>query len=249
MRFTFILAVFLLAGVLVTTSTASDVAQRFFDQGVAASKAGDAEQAYEMFRESATAQPASGSLHNFANGAWRVGRTGPAVLAWEQSLWLDPRNDNARTSLRYARHSGGLEEPDLRWYEVCSAWLPAGWWPWIAAGSFWCAACLLILPPVFRWKRRDGSQALAAACAAVFLLCLPALAGLNSRAQLGFTLSKDTALRITPTAEAQILTYLSPAEPVRLQRKRGDYALIRTRTSHGWIRLDEVGWVGQRQSW
>jgi hypothetical protein len=221
------------------------VSLRFFEQGVAAAKAGDVGQAFYMFENSATIRPASGTLHNLGNAAWSQGRPGPAVRAWEQALWLDPRNTNAQTSLRYARHTGDLEEPDLRWYEVCSSWLPAGWWPWIAAGSFWCGASLLVLPAVFRQRRRDWFQAGAAACAAVFLLCLPALAGLNSRASLGFILPRETALRVTPTAEAQIITYLPSGLPARLQRVRGDYALIRTRYSSGWVNRDDLGLIGK----
>ena len=42
----------------------------------------------------------------------------------------------------------------------------------------WTAAVgLLVLPPILRQRRRDLFQALAAGCAAIFLLCLPALAG------------------------------------------------------------------------
>ena len=232
-------------GTAFAAQAADDVASRFFEQGVAALKAGDPSQACDMFEESAAARPASGTLHNLGNAAWRTGQPGRAVLAWEQALWLDPRNENASTSLRYARHTGNLEEPDLRWFEVCSSWLPQQWWPWIAAASFWACASLLILPAVFRRRRRDWFQALAAAGAAVFLLCLPALAGLNSRARLGFILPKDAALRVTPTAEAQVLTYLPSGEPARKQETRGNYVLIRTRYSIGWVRQDELGLIGE----
>jgi len=225
------------------------VASRFFQQGLAAVESGDNEQAFAMFSDSATVLPASGTLHNLGNAAWRTDQPGTAVLAWEQALWLDPRNDSARRSLRYARHTGDLEEPDLRWFEVCSSWLPQQWWPWIAATSFWSCLSLLILPAVFRRRRRDGFQALAAAAAAVCLLCLPALAGLNSRAHLGFILPPEAALRVTPTAEAQILTYLPSGEPARLERKRGNYALIRTRYTTGWVSQEALGLIGGRHGY
>ncbi len=223
---------------------ADNAATRFFDQGLAAAETGDSAHAFELFGKSVAATPSSGALHDLGNSAWRIGRPGPAVLAWEQALWLDPRNENARSSLRYARHTGDLEEPDLRWFEVCSSWLPGDWWPWIAAASFWACLSLLVLPSVFRSRRRDWYQASAAACAAVFLLCLPALAGLNARARLGFILPKEAALRVTPTAEAQVLTYLPSGEPARLQRTRGDYALIRSRYTTGWVKRDELGLIG-----
>jgi len=240
----FVLLSFLWLGLAFASGAEENAASRFFDQGVAANQSGDFEQAFYSFSGSASAQPASGPLHNLGNSAWQTGHRGPAVLAWEQSLWLDPRNENARASLRYARHTGDLEEPDLRWFEVCSSWLPQQWWPWFAAASFWSCVSLLVVPPVFRRRRRDWFPAMAAAAAAVFLLCLPALAGLNSRAHLGFILPKEAALRVTPTAEAQILTYLPSGEPARLRKTRGHYALIRTRYSTGWVKQDELGLIG-----
>lgn len=239
-----ILLTLLWTGTTMRAPAQEDVARRFFDQGVAAARAGDSEQAFHLFSESALVIPRSGTFHNLGNEAWRTARPGPAVLAWEQALWLDPGNENARTSLKYARKTGDLEEPDLHWFEVCSAWLPQQWWPWTAAASFWIAVSLLVLPPVFRWRHRDWFQALAAASAAVFLLCLPALTGLNSRANLGFILPREAALRVTPTTEAQVLTYLPSGEPARWQETRGKYALIRTRYTVGWVLHSELGLIG-----
>lgn len=242
----FSIILILLGRILMPMESLADgeVAARFFEQGIAAADAGDSEQAQWLFHEAAANQLASGTLHNLGNEEWRQGNPGPAVLAWEQALWLDPGNTNARTSLKFARRSGDLEEPDLRWFEVCSSWLPFNRWPWIATFSFWACVALLVLPPVFRCRRRDGYQGLAAACAAVFLLCLPALTGLHTRAQLGFVLPREAPLRVTPTAEAQVLTYLPSGEPVRVRRTRGKYALIRSRYTEGWVNQTEIGLIG-----
>jgi hypothetical protein len=229
-------------------SADNEVAERFFQQGVAAAKSGESLQAYHMFSQSTALVPASGTLHNLGNAAWRLQKSGPAVLAWEQALWIDPRNDPARTSLRYARHGGKLDELSLRWYEVCSSWLPASWWPWLASTAFWSAVGLLVLPPILRQRRRDLFQALAAGCAAIFLLCLPALAGLDSRAAIGFILPEEAPLRLTPTAEGQILTFLPSAEPGRVERVRGRYALVRTRYHTGWVEQNDIGLIGQAWS-
>jgi hypothetical protein len=220
-------------------------AARFFEQGMAATKAGDMTQAETMLREAATLEPASGVLHNLGNAAWRNGQRGSAVLAWEQSLWLDPWNEQAVQSLAYARHTENLEAPNLRWFEVCSTWLPHSWWPWLTMGCFWSCLTLLVLPPARRWRRRDWTHALAAAFAAATLLCLPALAGLNSRARLGFILPAQAPLRVTPTEAAHITSYLSSGTPVRLDRSRGDYLLINTRYSAGWVRRSEIGLIGE----
>lgn len=220
------------------------VAWRFFEQGVAATRAGDDALAADNFREAAWVRPAAGTLHNLGNAAWRSGERGPAILAWEQSLWLDPWNRQARTSLAHARHTADLDTPQLRWFEVCSSWLPQSWWPWLTMVCFWSCLALLVLPPVFRWRRRDWCQALAAAFAAATLLCLPALAGLQSRARLGYVLPDQAPLRMAPTDAAHVTSYLSSGTPIRWERARGGYLLVRSRYSTGWVRRDEAGFLG-----
>lgn len=246
MRAALFLWICCLTGLLPTRTQAGDtIADRFFEQGLAAYNSGDARQAFFMFSEAAAAAPSSGTLHNLGNAAWKIGAQGSAVLAWEQALWIDPGNDPARESLTYARHTGDLEDPGLRWHEVCSSWIPAPWWPWIAASAFWGALGLMLLPAILRCRRREIYPALAAACAALFLLCLPALAGLHGRASLGFILPPEAPLRLTPTEQAQVLTYLTSGEPSRVSTVHGDYALIQTHYHSGWVRNDEIGLIGR----
>src|ERR1039458_5821765 len=64
-----------------------------FQAGATAYRAADYTQAAEAFRQSVTLQPASGALQDLGNAEWQSHRTGEAILAWEQALWLDPYND------------------------------------------------------------------------------------------------------------------------------------------------------------
>src|SRR5512133_3806602 len=78
-------------------------------------RVGDYNSAALMFHEAALQQPASGTLLNLGLAEWQRGQTGPAILAWEQSLWLNPFNDASRENLRFARRIAQLEAPDLVW--------------------------------------------------------------------------------------------------------------------------------------
>ena len=80
--------------------------------------------AAEAFRESVSRKPAAGTLVNLGMTEWRRGRTGAAILAWEQALWVDSFNQPARNNLQFARESTGLDAPPLEWYETASTWLP-----------------------------------------------------------------------------------------------------------------------------
>ena len=218
-----------------------------FREGVATYRLGDYTSAVQAFRQSARQQPASGTLQNLGNAEWKLGRTGPAVLAWEQALWLDPFSEPVRMDLRFARKAAQLETPELAWYEVISTWLPGNWWAWIAGGSLWLAVGMVMLPGILRWPKATWHQAVAAFCLMVFLLSVPAYIGLHTRSRLGFVLEPDTVLRLTPTAEAQAVTRLPAGEPARVLRTRSKYLLVRTSHTLGWVERGQLGLVTSSQ--
>ncbi len=217
------------------------LAESLFRSGATAYRDGDYARAAEDFRQSVTLQPSSGALQNLGNAEWQRHRTGPAILAWEQALWLDPFNKAARQDLRFARKTAQLEEPDLTWYEVISSWLPATWWAWIPGVGLWLAVGMGMLPGILRRRKTTWHQAIAACGLMVFLLSIPAHIGVETRSRLGFVLEKDTPLRLTPTLDAQAVTRLAPGEPARWVRARGDYVLLRTGRTLGWVKRDQFG--------
>ena len=223
------------------TTNAPVAASALFQAATAAYRAGDFDQAARLFRRITAAQPASGTLQNLGNAEWQCGQVGAALLAWEQALWLDPLNRDARNNLRFARRAAQLETPELTWYEVVSSWLPAEWWGWVAGVSLWLSVGAVLLPGIFRFRKATWHQAAAAAGLVVFLLSLPACLGIFTRSHLGFVLVKDTPLRLTPTASSQFVTRMASGEPARLARRRGDFILVRTGRAEGWILENEFG--------
>ncbi len=212
-----------------------------FPQGLELYRAGDYSNAAVCFREAAEVRPSAGTLRNLGLAEWHCGRIGLAILSWEQAAWLDPFNRAAHDDLLFARKSAQLEAPELTWYEVVSSWLPVNWWTWISGLSLWLSVGILVLPGVLRLRKAPWQQAAAAVGLALFLLSLPAQLGVQTRSRLGFVLEKDAALRLTPTAETQYITRLSPGEPVRLERVAGRYYLVRTNHARGWVEREEFG--------
>jgi len=212
-----------------------------FQAGMAAYRAGDYAVAAQAFRQSVALQPAAGALQDLGNAEWLGRRTGAAIVAWEQARWLDPFNSSVRQNLKFARKTAQLEAPDLAWYEVVSTWLPASWWAWIAGISLWLAVGMAMLPGILRWPKATWHQAVAACGLMVFLLSVPAHAGVETRSRIGFVLEKDIPLGLTPTAEAQAVTRLAAGEPGRWVRARGNYVLIRTSRALGWVERRQFG--------
>ncbi|HZQ46692.1 MAG TPA: hypothetical protein VFC07_06765 [Verrucomicrobiae bacterium] len=222
-------------------AAASIPAQELFQQGSASYVTNGFEPAAALFLEAASVSPAAGTLHNLGNAEWQTGRPGPAILAWERAQWITPFSSDTRANLRYARKARQLDAPELAWYEICSTWLPVNAWAWIACVSFWLAVAMIMLPGVLGWRKADWHQGVAAAGFAVFLLTLPALAGVHTRSKLGVILPQETPLLLTPTSEAQILTRLPAGETARLERERGSYVFIRTGAAAGWVGRAQFG--------
>ncbi|HOW65942.1 MAG TPA: hypothetical protein P5186_16500 [Candidatus Paceibacterota bacterium] len=219
-------------------------ARSLFTQGTEAFLAGDYTTAARLYRESASQRPSAGVFLNLGHAEWKLGHVGPAVLAWERAQWLDPLNPDAKTNLRFARKQTQLDAPNSTWYEVCSTWLPSGFWAWLACLSFWTALALLVLPGLLSRQKTEWQQGLAAAAFAVFLLTLPALAGIQSRSAWGIVTDDRAHLRITPTEHGQILTKLNPGELAKLERRRGDFWFIRANnTAAGWIKASEFSLI------
>jgi tetratricopeptide (TPR) repeat protein len=212
-----------------------------FSAGSAAYRAGHYTTAASAFEREAKKQPASGTLQNLGLAEWRRGQRAAAILAWEQAVWMDPFNAATRENLQFARKAAMVEAPDYSWWEAASMWLPVNVWPVLAAGSFWLAVAMVLLSRVFRWPRATWHQALAAAGFAVFLVCLPSLYGVHTRARIGFVTGKETPLRLTPTRDAQAIQVLQEGQPVRCERTRGQYWFVRTGSGHGWVERTQVG--------
>lgn len=236
---------FLMSLLFAFPTHAAPTADLLFRAGAEAYHNGDYPAAAAAFRQSAGLRPACGTLQNLGNAEWETGQIGPAILAWEQALWLNPLAEASRNNLRFARKTAQLESPDLTWYEAVSAWLPLNGWGWLCALSLWLVVGMGLLPGIFRVRKAAWHQAVAAFGLALFLLSIPAQIGIQTRSRLGFVIQKDTPLRLTPTAQAQYLTRLAAGEPARVERVHGHYLLLRTNRALGWVEKSQFGLVTQ----
>jgi hypothetical protein len=227
-------------GAMGSTSTGS------FQAGCSAYTNNDFPLAAKLFAETVAIAPRSGAFQNLGNAEWKNNRVAEAIVAWERALLVDPRSSEVVNNLKFARESAQLESPDMTWCEIAASWLHANVWAWLACGSLWFAVCAMIVPGVLRWRRSATQQAVVALSLGVLLLTLPANYGVMTRSQIGFVLRRETPLRLTPTAEAESVTKLAAGEPGRVVRERGNYFLIRTRRTTGWVERDGFAFIAAR---
>ena len=211
-----------------------------FRAGVVAYEAGQYELAAQAFRDSLAGQTAAGTLLNLGLADWQCGRTGKAILAWEQTAWLDPFDRTAANNLLYAREAASVNPPELAWFEEASTWLPANWWTWLAGGSLWLAVALVTLPGFFRIRKADWHQTVSALSLGVFLLSLAPSVGIVTRSKIGIVVANNTMLRLTPTQSAEMVAALPPGEPVREMRQRGNFLFVHAQSGDGWIERRQI---------
>jgi tetratricopeptide (TPR) repeat protein len=214
-----------------------------FATGEAAFQSGDVAGAAMVFENAARQNPSVGAFNNLGIIEWQRGRAGAAILAWERARWIDPFDRDARQNLTFARTVLQANEPELRWYEHASLWLPPNAWVWLAGATLWLAVGAMTLPPLFRRRRSSGLQWFAALAFGLFLFCLAANAGVVSRTQLGYVLKRNAPVQLTPTREGEVMTTLAAGEPVRRLKTRGNYYLVRTTFGTGWMERNNIGLV------
>lgn len=214
-----------------------------FQAGLQAYRVEDYTRAAAAFREAAGEKPAAGAYQDLGDAEWQRGRTGPAILAWEQALWVSPGDAAARNNLQFARAFGQIDAPELTWYEVISTWMPSGCWALLTTLALWLVADMLALPGILRRRRTGWQQALAALGLTLLLLTVPAHLGWHTRARIGFVLESNTPLRLTPTETSDEITRVGAGEPGRLERTFGNYDYVRFRNTAGWLTREEFGLV------
>jgi len=208
---------------------------------------GDFAGAAELLNRRSELQVAPGLLHNLGNAEYKAGNLGPAILAWERARSLEPRARNTVANLRFARGQAGLNPPGVPWQEGYSSWLSPDAWTWLAAICFWGALGFLALPPLLRLRRTAWTQVGAALTIAIFILTLPALAGLWTRNRIGVVLAAETPLRLTPTQEGEVLGHLRAGEVARVELQRRGFAYVRGENDRaGWVRSEEFTRIWQR---
>lgn len=236
---------FIFAAVIWLVDTSGAATNDFFAQGISLSRAGQFPEAAAAFKKAAQTQPASGTLVNLGLAEWQRGHAGEAIRAWEQARWIDPSDQRALQNLKFARAVAQVDEPQLKWFETASTWLPPNDWVWMAGASLWLAVGVLVLPRIFRRKKSGWTQALAALGFSLFIFALVADFGVVSRTKIGFVLKRNAALLLTPTRTGEIVATLNSGEAARRLRTRGNYFFIRTANAAGWIERDNFGLIGE----
>ncbi len=184
-------------------------------------------QAAALFAEAAAASPLSAAAWtNLGAAHWMRADTAGAIVAWQRSARLKPRNNPAVAQLRAVAPSS-----DVR--AMLVPLTPNAAWLLLLAVT----AALSVLGALWRWQQKRISNA--ALCGAVFAVAVCAgLASLAQRAALAdglVVIRRDVALRTEPVLAGEAAA----------RARAGEVALV-SGTSASWVR---VSVPGGREGW
>jgi tetratricopeptide (TPR) repeat protein len=216
-----------------------------FAQGIAFSQQGNFPEAAAAFESALRRQPSVGAFLNLGQVEWQRGHAGRAILAWERAAWIAPADPRPAQNLKFARAAAQVNEPEWKWHETISRWLPPNAWVWLAGAALWLAVGTLTLPRFFRWPKSDWQPWLAAAGFGVLLFCLTASYGVISRTHLGFVIKRNAPLLLIPAATSERVTTLPAGEPARQLKAHGNYYFVQTAFGGGWIERKNLGLINE----
>jgi tetratricopeptide (TPR) repeat protein len=232
------------------SATPKGVAESFHE-GNSLYQAGEyagAASAYERALSQGFEAPAL--FYNLGNAELKSGRIGRAIWAYRRSLRLDPRGEDVRANLEYARSLTAdvpppAQEPGLiRLFATLENALPPTVSLRLAAFGYWilCAmvAASWLLPRRGRWARHGALGG------AVLLALGLLLAGMGSlrygAGREGVVLDRELAVRTGPDANSTVVFTLHEGAEVEVGRRAEKWMEIRVSDElKGWAEAAAVG--------
>ena len=195
-----------------------------FDQANRQFAAGDYAAAAAAYEQALAADgPRAAVFYNLGNSYQRLGRTGPAILAYERARLLAPRDPDLLANLALARKAAAAFEDSDRHplVEVALNYLSRNEWSWLVTGSALALGGL-------------ASVALALGGSALYLR--------RAEANQGIVLSEAATVRLSPFATAEALGTPGPGRIVRLGGQTGDFYYIEVPGANlrGWMARKDV---------
>jgi len=227
---------------LVLVACTAQAATDSFLAGNQAYQQGQYDKALELYRQAAAEKGYSSSLlYNMGNCFAHLKQTGPAVLAYERALLLEPGDRDARANLSRVRAMAHLPDPAARWWQRGINLLGPD--QWLLGGTILLAGLsLFLLANTLRWHRLSLPGLVS-----LILLLLLLAGGMGLAAYQGYrhwqesVVLKEADLLISPFATAESRGQLSAGQLVRVIKKYQEYVLVRDHgRNKGWLRATDL---------
>jgi tetratricopeptide (TPR) repeat protein len=220
--------------------------QDFFAAGNQAYLQGQYDRALALYGQAAVEKGYSPALlYNMGNCFARLDKTGPAVLAYERTLLLDPGDRDARANLALVRSRAHLPDPGRHWWQQGVTLLGPD--QWLMGSVFLFAVSILLLLVITRKSTR---------LVAFFLFVALLLAGgMVLAAYQGYghwqenVVLKEANLLISPFAAAKSQGRLGAGQLVRVIKNHQEFSLVQGEHGNkGWLRTTDIARIDDLQT-
>jgi tetratricopeptide (TPR) repeat protein len=201
------------------------------DHAMAVGDYRSAVQAYEqVLAQSGNSAPV---LFNLGNAWVRLGKPGPAILAYERALVLAPHNPAIEANLAGARQHADLIEPAASSGVAIARYFSFDTYAWAALAAIWVLCGALVMLCLSGRARRIARPLI---LVSVLTLCASADAAVMCWPDLYRAVAQESAtLHLAPAASAAASGAVREGEVVWLQGRYGAFELVRTADGHsGW---------------
>lgn len=211
---------------------------RVFAQAAEAYDQGHFDRSRDLYEALAARGLISPQLYfNLGNAEVRLGRPGPAILAYRRAAWMAPRDPDIRANLKYAIDMAGAVVPAVPPLLRALRQLTMPQWMLVAAICYWSAAVFALLHLLLRGRPRWCLRASAIALAGLVV----AAAGVLDRRRLqthpeAVVLASGAEALFAPLADATTHFKLPEGSVIRVVSRSGEWLKVESGGKTGWLR-------------
>jgi tetratricopeptide (TPR) repeat protein len=239
---------FSLFGVLLLTSWTLAEETATFDLANRQFQSGDFTGAASNYEKTlASSGPRASVFYNLGNAYQKLGKYGPAILAYERARLLTPRDPDLLANLARARKAAtAFEETGLHTrLDPALKLLSRNEWSWLVAGAATFLGCLAVLCGAVRLPRRGLRRAAGASAWVAAFAVFAGAAVLYVRrdeSSRGVILSENATIRLSPFDAAESLGTPGPGRIVFLRGSAGDFRYVEVAGAElrGWLHSNDV---------
>ncbi len=219
-----------------------------FEQANQHFAAGDFAAAAESYEAAiASDGPRAATFFNLGNAYQKLGKHGPAILAYERTRLLTPRDPDLLANLALARKAAAaFEEPRLGpRLDAALTRFSRNEWSWLVAASALYLGALSVLRGATRLPRAGMRRAARISAALAVLIIAAGAAVLHLRrdeASRAIVLSENATVRLSPFPEAESLGTPGQGKTVILKDATPGFRFVEVPGTplKGWISENDV---------
>ena len=219
----------------------AQTADEYFMLGNNAYKKGDFARAAENYEFAIKDGLDGAAAHfNLANSYAKLDAKGPALLNYMKAFAQSPRSPEIAAKLEIFSRDNSLDSGLSKFPSALMYDLSDFEWTLAAFVSFWAAVLLFVLPPLFG-GRTAVTIFLSLICAAIFAVSAYSLSGWRSFLNSAVALKPDTALLLSPVANAPVNAIVSDGQIAEIKNRKDGFVYAETPNGKaGWVCVKDL---------